>query len=81
MDAAEKTYNDQVMVMAQIKTWGQYIVSVFVIAFLPAVFEETFFRGGIQQLLGEARYWQLLLPPLFLALSILVGTAFLQGPL
>lgn len=51
MDAAEKTYNDQVAVMAQIKTWGQYIISLFVIAFLPAVFEETFFRGGVQQLL------------------------------
>ncbi len=51
MDAAEKTYNDQVAVMAQIKTWGQYLISLFVIAFLPAVFEETFFRGGVQQLL------------------------------
>lgn len=51
MDAAEKAYNDQVMIMAQIKSWGQYFVSLFVIAFLPAVFEETLFRGGLQQLL------------------------------
>lgn len=56
MDAAEKAYNDQVMAMAQIKTWGQYFVSLFVIAFLPAVFEETFFRGAVQQLL--ARWWR-----------------------
>ncbi len=56
MDAAEKAYNDQVAVMAQIKTWPQYLVSLFVIAFLPAIFEETLFRGGIQQML--TRWWQ-----------------------
>lgn len=56
MDNAEKAYNDQVMAIAQIKTWGQYFVSVFVIAFLPAVFEETFFRGGVQQIL--TRWWK-----------------------
>ena len=50
-DAAEAEYMKQVAAMAQVKTWPQYFTSVFIIALLPAIFEETFFRGGMQHLL------------------------------
>ncbi len=33
--------------------FGEYLLSLTIIAFLPAVMEETFFRGGIQNLLSR----------------------------
>ncbi len=50
-DAAEKSYAEQVTQIAQVKTWGQYFVSLLVIAVLPAIVEETLFRGALQNLL------------------------------
>ncbi len=50
---AEEAYNKQVAVIARMDNFGDYIVSVVVIAFLPAVFEEVLFRGGIQNLLSR----------------------------
>lgn len=50
-DAMEKTYNETVLVMVQLKTWGQYLVSLAIIALLPALTEELLFRGGLQNLL------------------------------
>jgi uncharacterized protein len=50
---AEDTYNKQVAVIARMDGIGDYIISVIVIALLPAVFEETLFRGGIQNLLSR----------------------------
>ncbi|CAN5543007.1 type II CAAX endopeptidase family protein [soil metagenome] len=50
---AEDAYNQQVAVIARMDNFGDYIVSVIVIAFLPAVFEEALFRGGIQNLLSR----------------------------
>lgn len=46
----EKEYTDQVMVLANMKTAGDYIYTLLVIAFVPAVFEEVLFRGALQQL-------------------------------
>jgi len=51
--AAEDEYNKQVAVIARMNNFTDYIISVIMIAFLPAVFEETFFRGGIQNLLSR----------------------------
>jgi membrane protease YdiL (CAAX protease family) len=51
--AAEDEYNRQVAVIARMNNFADYIVSVVMIAFLPAVFEETFFRGGVQNLLSR----------------------------
>ena len=39
------------MALININTLPRYILSMFIIAFLPAVFEETFFRAGLQNLL------------------------------
>lgn len=50
---AEDAYNKQVAVMARMDNFWDYVVSVIVIAFLPAVFEEVLFRGGIQNLLSR----------------------------
>ena len=50
---AEDSYNQQVAVIARMDNFTDYIISVVVIAFLPALFEETLFRGGIQNLLSR----------------------------
>lgn len=50
---AEDEYNKQVAVIARMNNFTDYFVSVIMIALLPAVFEETFFRGGIQNLLSR----------------------------
>ena len=39
------------MALININTLPRYILSMFIIAFLPALFEETFFRAGMQNLL------------------------------
>ncbi len=50
---AEDEYNKLVAVIARMDNFSDYIISVLVIALLPAVFEETLFRGGIQNLLSR----------------------------
>lgn len=50
---AEDAYNKQVAVIARMDNFLDYLVSVVMIAFLPAVFEETIFRGGLQNLLSR----------------------------
>ncbi len=51
--AAEEAYNQQVAVIARMNDFSDYILSVFIIAFLPAMFEETLFRGAIQNLFSR----------------------------
>ena len=50
-DAAEKSYTESITQIAQVKTWAQYFTSLLIIAALPAIFEETLFRGALQNLL------------------------------
>jgi len=50
---AEDTYNRQVAVIARMNDFGDYLISVIMIAFLPAMFEEILFRGAIQNLLSR----------------------------
>jgi uncharacterized protein len=47
----EKTYVEQVMVIANMKTVGDYLYSLLIIAIAPAFFEELLFRGAMQQLM------------------------------
>ncbi len=54
--AAENLYNDQVLVLGNVKTVTELLVSLLVMAFLPAMFEEVFFRGALQNLLN--RWWK-----------------------
>lgn len=53
-DAAEKSYADQVEIMINLKSFGGYISSLLIMAFLPAVCEESLFRGGLQNFLTRA---------------------------
>lgn len=50
----ENDYSSQVEAISNMKTFGDYIISIVMIALLPAVFEETFFRGGMQNLLTRS---------------------------
>lgn len=47
----EDNYSRQVEAMTNIRTFGDYMIAIVMIALLPAIFEETFFRGGMQNLL------------------------------
>jgi uncharacterized protein len=49
----EETYEKQVLVLSKITGFGDYIIALLVMALGPAIFEETFFRGGMQNLLQQ----------------------------
>jgi membrane protease YdiL (CAAX protease family) len=49
----EDTYADQVKILANIKTPADFLLSLLVMAVAPAIFEETMFRGGLQNLLQK----------------------------
>lgn len=51
--AAEDAYNKQVSVIARMNNGWDYLISVLVIALLPAVVEEMMFRGALQNLLSR----------------------------
>ena len=52
----EDTYNEQVLALSNLKSWGEFILAVFIMAFFPALFEEVFFRGALQNLLEK--WWK-----------------------
>lgn len=52
----EQAYNEQVQVLSNLKSWGEYIAAIFIMAFFPALFEEMFFRGALQQHLEK--WWK-----------------------
>jgi hypothetical protein len=51
--AMEDTYAEQVMIIGNMKTFADYIISLIMIAILPALFEEILFRGALQKLLAN----------------------------
>ena len=48
--AMELARQAQEAALININSFSRFVISLIVIAFLPAVFEETFFRGGLQNL-------------------------------
>ena len=50
----EDNYNRQVEAIIRLKDTKDYIIALVVMAFLPAVCEETLFRGGLQNFLTRA---------------------------
>lgn len=52
----ENAYNDQVMALSNLKSWPEFLMAIVIMAFFPALFEEVFFRGTLQQLL--VRWWK-----------------------
>lgn len=55
--AVEDAYNKQVSIIGRMNNFGDYILSLLMLAIFPAVFEETMFRGGMQNLLS--RWWRM----------------------
>ena len=49
--AMEIAREAQEAALININSFSRFIISLFVIGLLPAIFEETFFRGGLQNLL------------------------------
>ena len=49
--AMEDSYEEQVKVLSHISGISEYIISLLVMAIAPAIFEETLFRGGLQNFL------------------------------
>lgn len=47
----EEAYNKEIMVIAGMKSPGEYILSLVLLAFIPAVMEEMLFRGSLQQVM------------------------------
>lgn len=52
----EDAYSEQVMVLSNLKSWGEFFMAIVIMAFFPALFEEIFFRGALQNLLE--RWWK-----------------------
>lgn len=52
----ENAYNDQVEALSNLKSWPEFLVAIIIMAFFPALFEEIFFRGAVQNLL--VRWWK-----------------------
>lgn len=50
----EDAYMQQIEVMSQINSPLEFIVSLLIMALLPAVVEEVFFRGGFQNMMQRA---------------------------
>ena len=49
-DAMESQYAEQVKLMATFKTPTDYVIALFIIALMPAIVEEVFFRGAMQSI-------------------------------
>ena len=52
----EDTYTEQVVALSNLKSWGEFFMAIVIMAFFPALFEEIFFRGALQNLLE--RWWK-----------------------
>jgi len=50
-------YHKQVAIIGRMNNFTDYILSLIMLAILPAMFEETIFRGGLQNLLS--RWWKM----------------------
>lgn len=52
----EDAYNQQVLALSNLKSWPEFIMAIFIMAFFPALFEEIFFRGALQTLFEK--WWK-----------------------
>lgn len=53
-DNMENDYNKQVEAIIGLNSVGEYILALIIMGFLPALCEETFFRGGLQNFLTRS---------------------------
>lgn len=58
-DKMEANYNQQVQAIVGLKNTADYIIALIVMALLPAICEETLFRGGLQNFMTRStkNYW------------------------
>ncbi len=58
-DNMEQDFMKQVEAIVGLNNFGQYLLSVFIMAFIPALCEEAVFRGGLQNFLtrGTRKPW------------------------
>ena len=54
---AEDEYNAQIRVIGKMDSFPEYLLSLLMLAILPALFEEVMFRGAVQNLLS--RWWKM----------------------
>lgn len=52
----EDSYNEQVLALSNLTSWPEYVMAIFIMAFFPALFEEIFFRGALQNLFQK--WWK-----------------------
>ncbi len=52
----EETYNEQVLALSNLNSWGEFAMALMIMAFFPALFEEMFFRGAMQNLFEK--WWK-----------------------
>ena len=52
----EAAYSEQVAALSNLKSWPEFFMALVIMAFFPALFEEIFFRGAVQNLLE--RWWK-----------------------
>jgi membrane protease YdiL (CAAX protease family) len=64
----EDAYTQQAVALSNLKSWGEFFMAIVIMSFFPALFEEIFFRGAVQNLLE--RWWKM---PL---LAVLVTSLF-----
>ncbi len=64
----EKTYSENVMIFSKMNDASDLFLALFIMAFLPALFEEVFFRAALQNLL--VNWWKK--PILAIAVSSLL---------
>lgn len=60
----EDGYNNQVVLMMRMNGITDLLVSLVIVALLPAIFEETFFRGALQNIMIQwmkKPYWAIIL--------------------
>ena len=53
----ENNYSEQVAALSNLRSWGEFGISLVIMAFFPALFEEVFFRGVLQNTLE--RWWKI----------------------
>lgn len=52
----EEAYNQQVKILSNLTSWPEFLMALAIMAFFPALFEEVFFRGVIQDLF--VKWWK-----------------------
>lgn len=76
----EDEYNKQVFMIVDITNFGHYLMSLFIIALLPAIFEELIFRGALQQVLEKwfkNAFWAILISSILFSVVHLSYFGFL----